>query len=299
MNKIIECVPNFSNGRDQDVIDKIVEAFKNVEEVKLLDVEADKDHNRCVVTVIGEPEPLKEAVLKAIGLATELIDLRKHEGAHPRMGATDVVPFIPIKNATMDECIALSKEVAAEIFNRYKIPVFLYEKSASSPERENLANIRKGQFEGMAEKIKLPEWKPDFGGTEIHPSAGVTACGCRMPLVAFNVNLDSDNLEIATAIAKKVRFIGGGLRFVKAMGVDLKERGIVQVSMNMTDYTKSSLYQSYEMVKMEAKRYGVNVIGTEIVGLTPMEALLDVASYYLQIENFDVGQVIENRLLQD
>lgn len=215
------------------------------------------------------------------------------------MGATDVVPFIPIKNATMEDCIALSKEVGAEIFNRYKIPVFLYEKSASCPQRENLSTIRKGQFEGMAEKIKQPEWKPDFGGTEIHPSAGVTACGCRMPLVAFNVNLNTNDLSIATAIAKKVRFIGGGLRFVKAMGVDLTERGIVQVSMNMTDFTKTSLYQSYEMVKMEAKRYGVSVVGTEIVGLTPMEALLNVASYYLQIENFDVGQVIENRLLQD
>ena len=299
MNKIIECVPNFSNGRDPEIIEQIVAPFKNTADVKLLDVESDKDHNRCVVTVIGEPEPLKESVLQAIGIAAKLIDLRKHEGAHPRMGATDVVPFIPIKNATMEDCIALSKEVGAEIFNRYKIPVFLYEKSASCPQRENLSTIRKGQFEGMAEKIKQPEWKPDFGETEIHPSAGVTACGCRMPLVAFNVNLNTNDLSIATAIAKKVRFIGGGLRFVKAMGVDLTERGIVQVSMNMTDFTKTSLYQSYEMVKMEAKRYGVSVVGTEIVGLTPMEALLNVASYYLQIENFDVGQVIENRLLQD
>lgn len=299
MNKIIECVPNFSEGHDKSIIDQIVAPFKNTKDVKLLDVESDKDHNRSVVTVIGEPTPLKEAVLEAIGIATKLIDLRNHKGEHPRMGATDVVPFIPIKNATMEECIALSKEVGEEIFKRFKIPVFLYEKSASCPQRENLSTIRKGQFEGMAEKLKQAEWKPDFGGTEIHPSAGVTACGCRMPLVAFNVNLNTSDLSIADAIARKVRFIGGGLRFVKAMGVDLKERGIVQVSMNMTDYTKTSLYQSYEMVKMEAKRYGVSVVGTEIVGLTPMEALLNVASYYLQVENFSLDQIIENRLLQD
>ena len=214
------------------------------------------------------------------------------------MGATDVVPFIPIKNSTMEECIELSKEVGKLIWEQHKIPVFLYEKSASSPARENLSNIRKGQFEGMAEKVKQPEWKPDFGGTEIHPSAGVTAVGCRMPLVAFNVNLATNDLSIADKIAKKVRYIGGGLRFVKAMGVDLTERGIVQVSMNMTDYTKTALYQSYEMVKMEAKRYGVNVVGTEIVGLTPMAALMDVASYYLQIENFEFSQIIEARLLE-
>ncbi len=276
----------------------MVEPFRGKEGVKLLGYESDKDHNRSVVTVIGEPEPLKEAVVEAIGIAAQLIDLRKHEGAHPRMGATDVVPFIPIKNSSMEECIELSKEVGKLIAEKHKIPIFLYEKSASAPHRENLSKIRKGQFEGMAEKIKEPEWTPDFGGTEIHPSAGVTAVGCRMPLIAFNVNLDTNDLSIADAIAKKVRFIGGGLRFVKGMGVDLAERGIVQVSMNMTDYTKTALYQSYEMVKMEAKRYGVNVVGTEIVGLTPMEALMDVASYYLQIENFKFEQIIEARLLE-
>lgn len=297
MNKIVECVPNFSNGRDTDVLEKIITPFRGKENVKLLDYESDKDHNRSVVTVIGEPEALKNAVVEAVGIAAELIDLRSHEGAHPRMGATDVVPFLPIKNSTTEECIALSKEVGQMIADKFKIPVFLYEKAASAPNRENLSTIRKGQFEGMAEKIKLPEWKPDFGGTEIHPSAGVTAVGTRMPLVAFNVNLATSDLSIADRIAKKVRFIGGGLRFVKAMGVDLKERGIVQVSMNMTDFTKTALYQSYEAVKMEAKRYGVSVVGTEIVGLTPMEALIDAASYYLQIENFKLNQIIENRLL--
>ncbi|PIE98291.1 MAG: glutamate formimidoyltransferase [Treponema sp.] len=298
MNKIIECVPNFSTGRDPEILEKIIESFRGKSDVKLLDYESDKDHNRSVVTVIGEPEALKKSVIEAVKTASELIDLRKHEGAHPRMGATDVVPFIPIKNATMEECIALSKEVAAEISEKLKIPTFLYEKSASNPDRTNLAKVRKGQFEGMAEKIKQPEWKPDFGGTDIHPSAGVTAVGARMPLVAFNVNLDTSDFSIADKIAKTVRFLGGGLRFVKAMGVDLKERGIVQVSMNMTDFTKTSLYQSYEMIKIEAKRYGVNIVGTEIVGLTPMEALLDVASYYLQVEDFKVNQVIEARLLE-
>ena len=214
------------------------------------------------------------------------------------MGATDVIPFIPIKNSSMEECIELSKIVGKKIAETYNIPIFLYEKSASSAERENLSNIRKGQFEGMNEKIKLPEWKPDFGKTEIHPTAGVTAVGCRMPLVAFNVNLGTNNKDIADKIAKKVRYIGGGLRYVKAMGVELTERNIVQVSMNMTDYTKTSLYQAYEMVKMEALRYGVPVVGTEVIGLAPMASLLDVASYYLQIENFDYRQIIESRLLE-
>lgn len=298
MNKIIECVPNFSCGRDESVLESIVEAFRGKTDLKLLDYESDKDHNRSVVTVMGTPEALVPAVLEAVGIASKLIDLNKHEGAHPRMGATDVIPFIPIKNSSMEECIELSKTLGKKIADSYDIPVFLYEKSASQVERENLSNIRKGQFEGMKDKIKLPQWKPDFGRQEVHPTAGVVAVGCRMPLVAFNVNLDTPNKDIADTIAKKVRYIGGGLRFVKAMGVELKERGIVQVSMNMTDFTKTSLYQSYEMVKMEAKRYGVQVVGTEVVGLTPMASLIDVAAYYLQIENFDFRQIIESRLLE-
>jgi len=298
MNHIIECVPNFSNGRDKDVLESIVEVFRGKQDLKLLDYEADKDHNRSVVTVIGTAESLQASIVEAVGVATRLIDLRQHEGAHPRMGATDVIPFIPIKNSSMEECIELSKNVGKKIAELHNIPVFLYEKSASSPERENLSNIRKGQFEGMNEKIKLPEWTPDFGGTEIHPSAGVVAVGARMPLVAFNVNLNTPNKAIADAIARKVRYIGGGLRYVKAMGVELSDRGQVQVSMNMTDYTKTSLYQSYEMVKMEATRYGVSVVGTEVIGLAPMASLIDVASYYLQIENFDFRQIIESRLLE-
>lgn len=228
----MECVPNFSEGRDLEKIEKIVDKFRAKAGVKLLDYSNDEDHNRLVVTVVGEPEALKDALLEAIGQAVELIDLTKHSGQHPRMGAVDVVPFIPIRGCTMDEAIALSKEVGEKVAALYRVPVFLYEKSASAPHRENLAAIRKGEFEGMEAKIKQPEWKPDFGPAERHPSAGTVAIGARMPLVAYNVNLGTANLEIASSIAKKIRFIGGGLRYCKAMGVELKERGIVQVSIN-------------------------------------------------------------------
>ena len=224
MNKIMECVPNFSEGRDLQKIDKIVAPFRGKQGVKLLDYSNDEDHNRLVVTVVGEPEPLRDAVLEAIGVAVELIDLNHHQGQHPRMGAVDVVPFIPIRNVTMEEAVALSKEVGKEVAKRYNLPVFLYEKSASAPHRENLAAVRKGEFEGMAEKIKQPEWHPDFGLAERHPTAGTVAIGARMPLVAYNINLNTPSLEIAHDIAKKIRFIGGGLRYCKAMGVELSDR---------------------------------------------------------------------------
>ena len=266
--------------------------------VKLLDYSNDEDHNRLVVTVVGEPEALKDALLEAIGQAVELIDLTKHSGQHPRMGAVDVVPFIPIRGCTMDEAIALSEEVGEKVASSlYRVPVFLYEKSASAPHRENLAAIRKGEFEGMEAKIKQPEWKPDFGPAERHPSAGTVAIGARMPLVAYNVNLGTANLEIASSIAKKIRFIGGGLRYCKAMGVELKERGIVQVSINMTDYTRTALYRAFELVRIEARRYGVPVVGSEIIGLVPMEALIDTASYYLGLEDFSIDQVLETRIM--
>jgi glutamate formiminotransferase len=294
----MECVPNFSEGRDLQKIEKIADSFRAKTGVKLLDYSNDQDHNRMVVTVLGEPEALKEAVVEAIGKAVELIDLTRHEGQHPRMGAVDVVPFIPIRGCTMEEAIALSKEVGEEVARRYNLPVFLYEKSASSPKRENLANIRKGEFEGMEEKIKQPEWMPDFGVAERHPTAGTVAIGARMPLVAYNVNLGTNDLTVADAIAKKVRFIGGGLRFCKAMGVELKERGIVQVSMNMTDYTRTALYRAFELVRIEARRYGVPVVGSEVVGLVPMEALVDTASYYLGLENFSMSQVLESRIME-
>ena len=294
----MECVPNFSEGRDLEKIDKIVSPFRARQGVKLLDYSNDEDHNRLVVTVVGEPEALKEAVIEAIGVAVKLIDLNHHQGQHPRMGAADVVPFIPIKGCAMDEAIALSKEVGARVAEAYNLPVFLYEKSASAPHRENLAAIRKGEFEGMAEKIHQPEWKPDFGPAERHPTAGTVAIGARMPLVAYNINLDTPSLEIAHGIAKKVRFIGGGLRFCKAMGVELKERGITQVSMNLTDYSKTAIYRAHEMVRFEARRYGVNIVGSEIIGLVPMEALIDTAAYYLGLENFSMQQVLESRIME-
>ena len=294
----MECVPNFSAGRDLEKIVKIVSPFRARQGVKLLDYSNDEDHNRLVVTVVGEPEALKEAVIEAIGVAVKLIDLNHHQGQHPRMGAADVVPFIPIKGCTMDEAIALSKEVGARVAEAYNLPVFLYEKSASAPHRENLAAIRKGEFEGMAEKIHQPEWKPDFGPAERHPTAGTVAIGARMPLVAYNINLDTPSLEIAHGIAKKVRFIGGGLRFCKAMGVELKERGITQVSMNLTDYSKTAIYRAHEMVRFEARRYGVNIVGSEIIGLVPMEALIDTAAYYLGLENFSMQQVLESRIME-
>ena len=296
MNKIMECVPNFSEGRDLQKIDKIVAPFRGKQGVKLLDYSNDEDHNRLVVTVVGEPEPLRDAVLEAIGVAVELIDLNHHQGQHPRMGAVDVVPFIPIRNVTMEEAVALSKEVGKEVAKRYNLPVFLYEKSASAPHRENLAAVRKGEFEGMAEKIKQPEWHPDFGLAERHPTAGTVAIGARMPLVAYNINLNTPSLEIAHDIAKKIRFIGGGLRYCKAMGVELKDRGITQVSINMTDYTRTALYRSFELVRVEARRYGVSIVGSEIIGLVPMEALIDTASYYLGLENFSMEQVLEARM---
>lgn len=299
MNRIMECVPNFSEGRDLQKIDKIVAPFRARAGVKLLDYSNDEDHNRLVVTVVGEPEPLRDAVLEAIGVAVELIDLNHHQGQHPRMGAVDVVPFIPIRGVTMDDAIALSREVGEEAARRYGLPVFLYEKSATAPHRENLAAIRKGEFEGMAEKIHLPEWKPDFGPAERHPTAGTVAIGARMPLVAYNINLSTPSLEIAHDIAKKIRFIGGGLRYCKAMGVELKDRGITQVSINMTDYTRTALYRAFELVRIEARRYGVSIVGSEIIGLVPMEALIDTASYYLGLENFSLRQVLEARIMEE
>lgn len=297
-NKIIECVPNFSEGRDLQKIDQIVAPFRAKEGVKLLDYSNDEDHNRLVVTVVGEPEALKAAVIEAVGVAVRLIDLNKHSGQHPRMGAVDVIPFIPIKNATMEECIELSKEVGAAVAEQYALPVFLYEKSASAPHRENLAAIRKGEFEGMAEKIHQPEWHPDFGPADRHATAGTVAIGARMPLVAFNINLSTNSMDIATKIAKNIRHINGGLRFVKAMGVELTERGIVQVSINMTDYTRTALYRAFELVRIEARRYGVSIVGSEIIGLVPMEALIDTASYYLGLENFSMQQVLESRIME-
>jgi glutamate formiminotransferase len=298
MKKILECVPNFSEGRDLEKIEKIVAPFRGKEGIKLLDYQNDEDHNRSVVTVVGEPEPLKNAVVESMGIAVELIDMRVHEGQHPRMGAIDVVPFIPVKNVSVEEAVDISKATAKLAAKAYSLPVFLYEQSATKPERRNLATIRKGQYEGMGEKLSQAEWTPDFGPAQVHPSAGVTAMGARMPLVAFNVNLDTNRLEIADHIAKKVRHISGGLRYCKGIGIELKDRGIVQVSMNMTDYTKTALYRVVELIKIEARRYGVNVVGSEIIGLVPMEALIDSAVHYLGVEDFSMDQVLEYRIYE-
>ena len=296
MNKILECVPNFSEGRDLKIVEKIIDPFRKTDGVKLLDFQTDEDHNRSVVTVVGEPEPLKKSVIASMGIAIDLIDMTAHTGQHPRMGAIDVVPFIPVKNITVDEAVEVSKAVAQQVSNTFGLPIFLYEQSASNPGRQNLATIRKGQFEGMAEKIKDPDWKPDYGPAEIHPTAGVTAMGARMPLVAYNVNLDTGDIEIANQIAKQVRHISGGLRYCKGIGIELKDRGIVQVSLNMTDYTRTALYRVFELIKIEAQRWGVNVIGSEVIGLVPMQALIDCAEYYLGIENFSMEQVLETRI---
>ncbi len=298
MSKIVECVPNISEGRNTKIIEAVIDEVRAVRGVTLVDYSSDASHNRTVITFFGSVEGVKEAAVALAKKAAELIDLNKHEGEHPRMGAVDVIPFIPIKEVEMDECIAISKEVAKRVWEEASIPVFLYEESASAPHRVNLAAIRKGQFEGMAAKVKEPEWEPDFGGKTIHPTAGVVAIGARMPLVAFNINLSTSDVEIASKIAKIIRRSSGGFDCVKALGVMLEERNIAQVSINMTNYHKTPLYRVLELVKAEAARYGVHVVGTEIIGLTPMQALIDSAEYYLQIEKFDFDkQVIENHII--
>ncbi|WP_066504753.1 glutamate formimidoyltransferase [Abyssisolibacter fermentans] len=293
--KIIECVPNFSEGRNKEVIEAVVDEVRKVKGVSLLSYSSDKDHNRTVVTFIGEPQAVEDAAFYLTKKAAELIDMTVHHGGHPRMGATDVVPFIPVSNVTMEECVEVAKKVGKRI-GELEIPVYLYEDAASKPERKNLASVRKGQYEGFFEKIKEAEWKPDFGPAVMNAKAGATAVGARVPLIAYNVNLDTDDIDIANKIAKIVRHIGGGLRYVKAMGVKLEERNIVQVSMNLVNFEKTSIYRAVEMVRMEAKRYGVSVIGTELIGLLPMKALIDCAEYYLQIENFNMDQILETRV---
>lgn len=296
MARIVECIPNFSEGRNKAVIEKIVDAVRNTEGIKLLDYSSDSDHNRTVVTFFGTPEKVEEAILDMAARVYENIDMTLQQGAHPRMGALDVVPFVPISEVTMDECVSLAKRVGSAIGSKFDVPVYLYEKAASAPHRENLATVRKGQYEGFFEKIKEDKWAPDYGKAEVNIKGGCVAIGARVPLVAFNVNLGTDNLEIADKIAKTVRNLGGGLRFVKAMGVKLEDRNIAQVSMNLVNYEKTAVYRAFEMVKMEAKRYGVPVVGSEVIGLLPMEALIQCAEYYLQIENFSMDQVLEKRI---
>jgi glutamate formiminotransferase len=297
MAEIVWCVPNFSEGRRHDVIDKIAGEVAAVEGVKLLGADADPDHNRVVVSFVGNRAHVAEAAFRAVAKARELIDLNEHTGEHPRMGAADVLPFVPVQGVTMADCVELAKEVGERIGKELEIPVFLYEKAASRPERENLAAVRKGQFEELKELIGTdPARAPDYGPDRIHPTAGAMAVGARMPLVAYNVNLGTDDIKVAKAVAKAVRQISGGYQFVKAMGFEIKDRGIVQVSMNLVNFKKSPIHRVQETIRREAARYGVPVVGAEVVGLVPMEALVEVAKWYLQLEDFDDEQVLENRI---
>jgi glutamate formiminotransferase len=294
MSTLVECVPNFSEGRRKEVVDAIVDAMK-VDGVWLLDREMDADHNRCVITLVGNRDAIAEAAIRGVGKASELIDLTKHEGAHPRMGASDVVPFIPIDGVTIEDCVAISKHVAEEIWKRFQIPTYLYEASAQRPERQNLENIRRGQFEGIRDEIATkPERRPDFGDPRVHPTAGATVVGARKPLIAYNVFLNTTDVDIAKKVAKAVRFSSGGLRFVKGAGFAV--RGLAQVSMNLTDFEQTPIARVFEYVKREAARYGVMPLSSEIVGLIPKKALEQAAEWFLQVENFDSSMILENRL---
>jgi glutamate formiminotransferase len=294
---IIECIPNVSEGRRADVIDGIASAIRAVPGVRLLDHSSDPAHNRSVFTMAGDAAPLKAAVLALYARAVPAIDLRTHTGEHPRLGAVDVVPFVPIEGATMADCVTLAKDVAAEVASRFKIPIYLYEDAASDPSRRNLEDIRRGEFEGLAAKMSSPGWGPDFGPAAPHPSAGASVIGARMPLIAYNINLNTDRLEVAKKIAAAIRHSSGGFRYVKAAGFELKDRGIVQVSMNLTNYDKTPIFRVFETVKREAERYGVSILESEIVGLVPASALNAAAEFYLQIADFKRdAQVLENKL---
>jgi glutamate formiminotransferase len=299
MRTVIECVPNISEGRDGERVREIADAVRAAPGVRLLNVSSDASHNRSVLTLVGDAAAVRAGVIVLFDAAVPRIDLTRHRGEHPRMGAVDVVPFIPIRGATVEDCVALSREVGAEVATRHGIPVYLYEDSAPSEFRRNLAEIRKGEFEGFPEKMRDPKWAPDFGPPQPHPTAGVVAIGARAPLIAYNINLATRDIAIADTIARSIRHVGGGFRFVKAMGVELAERGQVQVSINMTNYRKTPLHRVFECVKSEAERYGVAVVGSEIVGLAPAEALFMAADHYLRLEKFSSDQVLEMRLLEE
>lgn len=299
MAQLVECVPNFSEGRDLAVIEALAAEARGVPGVTLLDYCSDASHNRSVFTLVGDPEGIAEAAFRLCKLAAEKIDLTKHHGEHPRMGATDVIPFIPIRDISAQDCVEISKKVAKRIWDELKIPSFLYEDSAKNEDRRNLAAIRKGQFEGMPQKLLQDEWAPDYGERKIHPTAGVTAIGARMPLIAYNINLDTSDIEIARAIAKAVRSASGGFKYCKALGVMLEDRNVAQVSMNLVNYEGTPIYRVFEAVRAEAARWGVRITGSELIGLAPAKALIDCAEYYLQIEDFDFGkQVLENHLIK-
>jgi glutamate formiminotransferase len=299
MKTVIESVPNISEGRNSEAVSEIAAAVRAAPGVRLLDVSSDAAHNRSVLTFVADETGVRQGVRALFDAAVPRIDLTRHSGEHPRMGAVDVVPIIPIRGATVEQCVALSREIGAEIAERHGIPVYLYEDSATSERRRNLAEIRKGEFEGFAEKIRAPEWKPDFGPDAPHPTAGVVAVGARPPLIAYNINLGTRDLAVADRIARAIRHLGGGFRYVKALPVELAERGEVQVSINMTNFRKSPLHRVFECVKSEAERHGVAIVGSEIVGLAPAEALLMAAEHYLRLERSSAEQVLEMRLLEE
>ena len=294
--RLVESVPNVSEGRDRAAIEAMAAALQSGPTVRLLDVQSDPDHHRTVFTLVGDPDGVADAILRLFAAALPRIDLRLHRGEHPRMGAVDVVPFVPVRGVTMADCVALAWRVGREVWERFRVPVYLYEEAASRPERRDLAEIRRGEFEGFADKILREEWAPDFGERVLHPTAGATAIGAREFLIAFNVNLGTADLKVAKAIARAVRGSSGGLRYVKALGVALADRGIVQVSMNLTNYKKTPLARALDLVRSEAARYGVAVVGTEIVGLVPEEALFSAADHYLRLERFSPDQVLERRI---
>jgi glutamate formiminotransferase len=293
---IIECVPNISEGRRADVVEGIVSAIRGVRGARVLDYSSDRSHNRSVITLAGDAAPLKQAVLTLYEHALPAIDLRTHSGEHPRVGAVDVVPFVPIEGVTMEACVALAKETASAVAERFGVPIFLYEDAAADPSRRNLEDIRRGEFEGLAEKMRQAGWRPDYGPAQPHPSAGASVVGARMPLIAYNINLATDRLDVAKRIAAAIRQSSGGFRYVKAMGIRLEDRGIVQVSMNLTNYEKTPIHRVFDVVRREAARYGVNVLESEIVGLIPSAALVATAGHYLQLERFTPDQVLENKL---
>jgi glutamate formiminotransferase len=293
---LIESIPNISEGRRLDVIQRITDRLAAITGVRVLDVQSDASHNRSVFTLAADAAPLEEAILRLYEETVGAVDLRQHSGEHPRLGAVDVCPFVPIEGVTMAECVALAKKVGAAVGERFGVPVYLYEEAASTPARRNLEDIRRGEFEGLAAKMAQEAWAPDYGPSTPHASAGATVIGARMPLIAYNINLATDRLDVAKKIATGIRMSTGGFRFVKAMGIPLGDRNIVQVSMNLTNYERTPIYRVFEVVKREAARYGVQVLESEIVGLVPSAALVDAAAYYLQLEGFDGKQVLENKL---
>lgn len=296
MRQIVQCVPNISEGRRLDVVERIVDQIRQTAGVQLLDYSSDHDHNRSVITFVGDLLSVQEAALRMTAKAVELINMEEHQGAHPRIGAVDVVPLIPIEGVTMQECVEAAVELAKRITAELGVPTYLYGEAAAKPSRRNLSSIRRGQYEGLKKSIGQEERHPDFGPPRLHPSAGATVVGARLPLIAFNVNLGTDRKEVADQIARCVRERNGGFKNVKAMGVVLEERRQVQVSMNLENYHDTPIYRVLEAIRREAARYGVPVVGTEIVGLIPQQALVDVAAWYLQLESFDPQQVLENRL---